>query len=122
MVLGTNAMTEYGIQTVKANGTVVEPFSPTKGREGASEYGVRRVYLEQTVHLAPGAAQQVRVTVEQDSLMQQPCESEIGVIVPTEEVLADKFCDFQERGDRTYTGDEQLRNRAPYSCKRLTGW
>jgi len=67
MVLSTNAMTEYGIQTAQADGTIVEPFSPTRGREGTPEYGARRVYLGQTIHLAPGAAQQVRVRVEQDS-------------------------------------------------------
>ena len=57
MVLGTNATTEYGIQTVQADGTVVGPFSPARGREGASEYDVRRVYMGQTIHLVPGAAQ-----------------------------------------------------------------
>jgi len=78
MVLGTNAMTEYGVQTVQADGTIVEPFSPTKGREGTPEHGARRVYL------APGAAQKGRVRVEQDgSVVEQPCESEIGVVVPT---------------------------------------
>ena len=66
---------------------------------------MRRVCLGQTIHLAPGAARQVRVRVASDSSVEeQPCKSEVGIVVPTEEVLAGRYCDFQECLWRGETG------------------
>jgi len=60
---------------------------------------MRKVYLGQPVYLPPGQAWQVRVRVEQGN-PGQSYPSKIGVVVPAEEMLAGKFCDFQESLER----------------------
>ena len=49
---------------------------------------------------------------QESSVTDQPCESEICVVAPIEEVLADKYCDSQEclwRGETEFkSSDEQL--------------
>ena len=57
IVLGTNVMVENRIQTVQADRTTVQPRS---AGNYVAESTMRRVYLERTVYLPPGQAQQVR--------------------------------------------------------------
>jgi len=85
MVLGTNAMVEYAVQ---AEGTTMQPFSPAKRRCGQSEKGVFE---------ADGLPATRTGTASKGE--GNPTENnprDIGVVVPTEEVLAGKFCDFKE--------------------------
>jgi len=51
--------------------------------------------LGQPVYLPPGQARQERVRVEQGNPVQSN-PTKIGVVVQAEEMLAGKFCDFQE--------------------------
>jgi len=61
MVLGTNAMVEYGLRTVHSNGVVV------KSTGNINEYIVQRMLLSEKAHLAPGMSWWVKVKVEQSN-------------------------------------------------------
>lgn len=62
MVLGTNAMVEFGLQVVQADGSIVLPSSSTPTKPETTS--VRRVFLTRVTHLAPGQTKQVEVTTE----------------------------------------------------------
>jgi len=55
---------------------------------------MKRVYLGQTVYLPPGQAWKVRVKVERGNPAKDN-SSEIGAVVPTEEMLAVRLFVFQ---------------------------
>jgi len=82
----------------------VQPFSAAKPGKDSVESYIWKVYLGQPVYLPPGQARQVRVKVEQGNPVRSNLR-EIDMVVPAEEMLAGKFCDFQEflwRGDAEF--------------------
>ena len=87
MILGTNATVEYGVQVVHSNGTVVEPA----GRDITHS---KCITLSQVVHLAPQQTKVVRATVQgPGSDSETPV---VGVVTPTEGILAKQQCDIEE--------------------------
>jgi len=68
MVLGTNAMEKYGLQTVHADGTVVPLVNSVKLMEDSNDYTVRRVLLSERIQFAPGKSWWVKVQVKQPGL------------------------------------------------------
>ena len=90
MILGTNATVEYGVQVVHSNGTVVEPA----GRDITHSKEVLCITLSQVVHLAPQQTKVVRATVQgPGSDSETPV---VGVVTPTEDILAKQQCDIEE--------------------------
>ena len=100
MVLGTNALVEFGFQLVHVDGSVVSPTTadPKKPAGTAAVH----VVLAHAIHLAPGQTKQVEVITE--------CTvgqgEEVGVVTPIEEALASHSCDFLEC---LWTGENTLR-------------
>ena len=100
MVLGTNALVEFGFHLVHADGSVVTPTTadPKKPAGTAAVH----VVLAHAIHLAPGQTKQVEVITE--------CTvgqgEEVGVVTPIEEALARHSCDFLEC---LWTGENTLR-------------
>ena len=90
MVLGTNAMVEFKMQTVHANSSVVKPSDvDTTGHTAPSP--MRSVFLVRAVHMAPRQSKVVEVS----AAPMDSGEDDIGVVTPSETV-AYVLCDFQE--------------------------
>ena len=87
MVLGTNAMVEFGMQTVHVDGTIVN--SSARDCAGGSQEG--NVVLVRAVRLAPRQSR----TVEVQATAMVGSEHNIGVAAPTKG-MANILCDFQE--------------------------
>ena len=90
VLLGTNALVDYGFGVSHANGLTIQPTSKSQSKELA----VLHVVSSQGVHLKPGHTKWVNVTVstDDDTTPSMTC----GMIVPNEEVLSVRQCDFQE--------------------------
>jgi len=84
MVLGTNAIEKYGLQTAHADGTVISPVNPVKLTKDT--YIVQRVLLSEKVRLAPGKSWWVKVQVEQPGL-QGSSPDEVGTITVSHVIL-----------------------------------
>ena len=122
IVLGTNALTAFGMQVMHSNGEAVRPDDnvhpsgtgqetleeteepeqlihpaeevvPTDQTDGKPEYKVR-VLLSQVVHLGARMSKEVRVEIVQPAT--QDAHIGLGVLVPEEGCLAERQCDFME--------------------------
>ena len=91
LVLGTNAIPEFGIKMVHSNGEIVHPTS----KEVDELKQVARVILSQVAHLGPRETQEVKVEVVQPTTMELSAEM-VGIVVPAEQSLAEQQCDFAE--------------------------
>ena len=87
MVLGTNAMVKFGMQTMHMDGTILKPSE----RDCAEEAQEGNVVLVRAVQLAPRQSK----TVEVHATAIVGCEQNIGVAAPTKD-MANILCDFQE--------------------------
>ena len=90
VVLGTNAMVKFGIQTVLSDGSVVTPTGDTPSGHVANP-PARGVFLVRAGYVAPRQSRMVEVSipqVDQDNL-------DAGVLTPSEN-MANMMCDFPE--------------------------
>ena len=90
MVLGTNAMVKFGMQTVHVDGSVIKPSAKNTAECTKGSHD-RNIVLVRAVHLAPRQSK----TVEVNTTALTDCEDDIGVATPTED-MANIWCDFQE--------------------------
>ena len=89
VLLGTNALVDYGFEVSHANGLAIQPTSTSQSKD----MNVLSVMLSEGVHLKPGHTKWVKVTVATNDGT-TPSVS-FGMIVPNE-VLSVQQCDFQE--------------------------
>ena len=87
MVLGTNAMVKFGMQTMHMDGTILKPSE----RDCAEEAQEGNVVLVRAVQLAPRQSK----TVEVHATAIVGSEQNIGVAAPTKD-MANILRDFQE--------------------------
>ena len=91
---------DYGVQVVHVNGTVVEPVD----RDTVCSKKVLCVTLSHVVHLAPQQTKVVKATVQQQSDSDSQ-STVIGVVTPSEDVLAKQQCDIEET---LWTGESSI--------------
>ena len=84
VLLGTNALVDYGFGVSHANGLTIQPTSKSQSKDVT----MLHVMSSQGVHLKPGHTKWVNVTVstDNDTTPSMNC----GMIVPNEEVLSVK--------------------------------
>ena len=87
MVLGTNAMVKFGMQTMHMDGTILKPSE----RDCAEEAPEGNVVLVRAVQLAPRQSK----TLEVHATAIVGCEQNIRVAAPIKD-MANILCDFQE--------------------------
>ena len=90
VLLGTNALVDYGFEVSHANGLPVQPTS----RSLSKDMNVLSVMTAEGVHLKPGHTKWVKVTVATNDVTMSSVNC--GMIVPNEEVLSVQQCDFQD--------------------------
>ena len=92
VLLGTNALTEFGFGLFHSNGVPIHPIGKDQSREESSTL---HVVLKKSVHLKPRCTKWVQATVDTDSSTPASLNW-YGVVTPNEKVLAVDKCDFQE--------------------------
>lgn len=99
LVLGTNAIVEFGIQLVHTNGTTVQPVSGNADSVDRVTETVTRVALTRVTRLGPRETKFVKAEVVSNSVTDdtQPPTDLTGVISPNENILANLSCDFVEQ-------------------------
>lgn len=79
MVLGTNVLMEFGMETVYTDGSAVKPSGmDTTGCGVSSTSG--SVFLVRAVYMAPGQSRTVYVS----AIPIDKCMNDIGVLAPSE--------------------------------------
>ena len=84
---------DLGIEVTHTDGSVIAP-SPVRIQEDDNKVKILRLTLEKTVHLMPQQSKWVRAIVE---VPDATCETtQLGMISPKAEALAEVTCDFLE--------------------------
>lgn len=115
VILGTNALESLGFRIVHQDGTTVKPFgqeddpeeedksmagmsAKSEGQvddpEDKSTPGVLAISVRHTVRIGPQQTLIADVIVEQEPLSEE--QSQMGIVVPKEDELASRECDFAE--------------------------
>ena len=88
VLLGTNALTQFGFGLYHSNGT---PIYPVGVRHNKDDGSTLYVTLQKSVHLKPRSTKCVQVTADTKGTTLQ-----YGLVTPNDEVLAAEKCDFLE--------------------------
>jgi len=91
VLLGTNALVEYGFEVSHSNGI---PIQPTCRNQQSELNTTLHVVLSKSIHLKPGHTKWVKATVNADG-MAPPQVTTCDMII-LNEVLASKHCDLSE--------------------------
>ena len=91
MVLGTNALVEFGFQLVHTDGRVVSPATADPKQPVVT--AAAQVVLAYTMHLAPGQTKLAKVNLVSGKNINL---NGLKLISPKEGVLAERTCDFAE--------------------------
>ena len=91
MVLGTNALVEFGFQLVHTDGSVVSPATADPIQPVVT--AAAQVVLAYTMHLAPGQTKLAKVNLVSGKNINL---NGFKLISPKEGVLAERTCDFAE--------------------------
>ena len=93
MVLGTNSLVVLEFKVFHSNGTEVPAqCEPGESQPSVSVTSVLQVTVEKNVCLGPGQTRTVYVRVNGNH-----CVVPLGVVTPSEAVLAELQCDFGEQ-------------------------
>ena len=95
VLLGTNALVEYGFEVFHHNGSPVQPTCKSQPNELNTTL---HVVVRKSIHLKPGHTKWVEAmvkTADTDDLVPSQV-TKCGMIIPNEEVLATKHCDLPE--------------------------
>jgi len=91
VLLGTNALVEYGFEVSHSNGI---PIQPTCRNQPSELNTTLHVVISKSIHLKPGHTKWVEATVNVDGKA-PPQVTTCGMIIPNE-VLVSKHCDLSE--------------------------
>ena len=95
-MLGTNAIVGFGIQLVHENGTAVHSVSRNTGIVDSATEKVTRLVLSGVTRIGPRMTKCVKARVVQAGGI-NTLDRKVGVMSPTETVLANVGCDFVEQ-------------------------